>query len=128
MGSSPGTLYPITSVPQRWLANRTQAVNVGNVVGGSSAINGMAFMRGTADEYDGWAELGGGSDKSTWDWKGVLPFFRRAAYFTPPRPELAKAFNMNFDIDLAWGQDNDTMIYASSAPNQDPALRKYFNS
>ena len=60
--------------------NRTQAVNIGNLVGGSSAINGMAFMRGTSDEYDGWAQLGG--PNSTWDWKGVLPYFKKVCSAT----------------------------------------------
>jgi choline dehydrogenase-like flavoprotein len=73
-GSSSRT-YDITSVPQKWMNNRTQAVMIGNVVGGSSAINGMAFMRGTSDEYDGWAEIGG--PNSTWNWQGVLPYFKR---------------------------------------------------
>jgi choline dehydrogenase len=119
-------LYNITSVPQKYMNNRTQAVNIGNVVGGSSAINGMAFMRGTSDEYDGWgAELGG--PNSTWNWKGVLPYFKKAAYFTPPRGELANAFNMTFDIEAAWGQDPNTHVYASSAPNQDPALSKFLS-
>ena len=96
-------------------------MNVGRVVGGSSAVNGMAFMRGTRDEYDGWGvELAG--PNSTWDWNGVLPYFKKASYFTPPRDELARAFNMTFDIQGAWGQDPDTRVYASTAPNQDPAL------
>lgn len=115
-------LYPITSVPQAFMNNRSQAVNVGNLVGGSSAINGMAFMRGTSDEYDDWGSTGLGGPNSTWDWKGVLPYFKRAAFFTPPRGELAEAFNMSFDVQAAWGQDPSTRIYASSAPNQDPAL------
>ena len=77
VGASQGTgrTYDITSVPQPGLNNRTQAVIVGNVVGGCSAINGMAFMRGTSEEYDGWAELGG--PNSTWNWKGVLPYFKK---------------------------------------------------
>lgn len=55
--------------------NRTQDVWIGCCVGGSSAINGMVTVRGTRSEYDGWAELGG--EGSTWDWNGVLPYFRK---------------------------------------------------
>ena len=55
--------------------NRTQAVRIGCCVGGSSAINGMVAVRGTRSEYDGWAELGG--EGSTWDWEGVIPYFRK---------------------------------------------------
>lgn len=55
--------------------NRTQDVRIGCCVGGSSAINGMVMVRGTASEYNGWAELGG--PNSTWDWDGVLPYFKK---------------------------------------------------
>lgn len=58
--------------------NRTQAVRIGCCVGGSSAINGMVAVRGTRSEYDGWAELGG--EGSTWDWDGVIPYFRKVRF------------------------------------------------
>lgn len=48
---------------------------MGHCVGGSSAINGMAVMRGTAQEYNTWAELG--NRGSTWNWDGMLPYFRK---------------------------------------------------
>lgn len=65
--------------------NRTQAVRIGCCVGGSSAINGMVAVRGTRSEYDGWAELGG--EGSTWDWEGVIPYFRKVR-FEPRRRTL----------------------------------------
>jgi len=64
--------------------NRSEIVFVGDLVGGSSAINGMAFMRGTSDEYDGWATLGG--PNSTWDWKGTLPYFKKVSSSTSSTP------------------------------------------
>ncbi|KAK2773459.1 hypothetical protein FQN52_004561 [Onygenales sp. PD_12] len=115
----PGIRYNITSVPQPELNNRTQAVTIGCCVGGSSAINGMVFVRGTKSEYDGWAELGG--PDSTWDWDGVLPYFRKASHFTPPDEEVAEAFNITWDPD-AWGQDPDTHLYATFPNYQDTSL------
>lgn len=50
----PRTRYSITSVPQTAMDNRTQEVFIGRCLGGSSAINGMIFVRGTESEYDGW--------------------------------------------------------------------------
>jgi choline dehydrogenase len=44
----------------------------GKVLGGSSSINGMIYMRGQARDYDHWAELTG---DSSWSWKEVLPTF-----------------------------------------------------
>lgn len=73
--ADPGIRYNITSVKQPDMNNRTQDVWIGCCVGGSSAINGMVAVRGTRSEYDGWAELGG--EGSTWDWNGVLPYFKK---------------------------------------------------
>jgi choline dehydrogenase len=45
----------------------------GKVLGGSSSINGMLYLRGQARDYDGWAQLTG---DSRWNWASVLPVFR----------------------------------------------------
>jgi choline dehydrogenase len=45
----------------------------GKVLGGSSSINGMAFVRGHPEDYDRWRELGG----TGWDWNAVLPYLVR---------------------------------------------------
>ena len=47
----------------------------GRVVGGSSSINGMAYARGMAEDYDGWAEEYGLAD---WSHARVLPYFKRS--------------------------------------------------
>lgn len=46
----------------------------GKVLGGSSSINAMCYLRGHPDDYDQWAENGA----SGWDWDTVLPWFRHA--------------------------------------------------
>jgi choline dehydrogenase len=46
----------------------------GRVLGGSSSINGMVYIRGHADDYDGWAASG----LSGWGYADVLPYFKRA--------------------------------------------------
>ncbi|MDE0348796.1 MAG: GMC family oxidoreductase N-terminal domain-containing protein, partial [Gammaproteobacteria bacterium] len=47
--------------------------SAGNVLGGSSAINGMMFVRGNRLDYDDWAQAG----CPGWDYESVLPYFRR---------------------------------------------------
>jgi len=55
------------------LGGRTLATPRGKVVGGSSSINGMVFVRGHAKDFDHWAEQGA----SGWSYADVLPYFRR---------------------------------------------------
>jgi len=47
----------------------------GKVLGGSSSINGMIYMRGQAGDYDRWAELTG---DASWRWESVLPLFKKS--------------------------------------------------
>ena len=60
--------------PEPHLGGRRLHCPRGRVLGGSSSVNGMAYVRGNALDYDGWAEGGA----SGWSWAGVLPYFRRA--------------------------------------------------
>ncbi len=46
----------------------------GKVLGGSSSINAMCYVRGIPADYDNWAAEGA----EGWDWHGVLPYFRRS--------------------------------------------------
>ena len=46
----------------------------GKVLGGSSSINAMCYIRGVPSDYDGWAAAGAHG----WDWAGVLPYFKRS--------------------------------------------------
>jgi choline dehydrogenase len=46
----------------------------GKTLGGSSAINGLIYIRGQPQDYDGWAALG----NPGWDWDSVLPYFIRS--------------------------------------------------
>lgn len=55
--SDPSHLFTIQSVPQTNLNNRTIAVIAGKVVGGSSAVNAMMTLRGTADDYTRWGQF-----------------------------------------------------------------------
>src|ERR1700721_160207 len=46
----------------------------GKVIGGSSAINAMVYMRGQAADYDHWRQLG----LAGWGWDDVLPYFKKS--------------------------------------------------
>jgi choline dehydrogenase-like flavoprotein len=55
------------------LNGRSLAYPRGKVIGGSSAINAMVYMRGQAGDYDHWRQLG----LPGWSWDDVRPYFRR---------------------------------------------------
>ena len=63
--------------PEPHLGGRRLHCPRGRVLGGSSSINGMAYVRGNALDYDGWA--GGGAPG--WSYAEVLPYFRKAESF-----------------------------------------------
>ncbi|MBX6322904.1 MAG: choline dehydrogenase, partial [Rhodospirillaceae bacterium] len=60
--------------PEPGLGGRRLHCPRGKVLGGSSAINGMVYVRGNALDYDTWAEMGA----EGWSYREVLPYFRRA--------------------------------------------------
>lgn len=62
------------SEPVAGLNGRTSYQPRGKMLGGTSSLNGMVYMRGTAADYDGWRQLG----CIGWDYERVLAFFRKA--------------------------------------------------
>ena len=59
--------------PEPHLGGRTLATPRGKVLGGSSSINGMVYVRGHPLDFDHWAELGADG----WAWADVAPYFIR---------------------------------------------------
>jgi choline dehydrogenase len=54
--------------------NRPHKWPKGKVLGGSSSINGLLYVRGQAADYDNWAQMGARG----WSWDDVLPYFRKS--------------------------------------------------
>ncbi len=59
--------------PEPYLGGRQLACPRGKVVGGSSSINGMVYVRGHAKDFDTWADMGA----SGWSYADVIPYFER---------------------------------------------------
>ena len=70
--------------PSDSIAGRSIDWPRGHVVGGSSSVNGLAFIRGQKENFERWAELG----LSDWSYKNVLPFFRKLESFSGPSSQF----------------------------------------
>ena len=70
---NPRSDWMFKTEPDEGLNGRSLAYPRGKVIGGSSAINAMIYMRGQAADYDHWRQLG----LSGWGWNDVLPIFKQ---------------------------------------------------
>jgi choline dehydrogenase len=69
----PSLTWGYLSEPEPNLGGRRLPVPRGRVLGGSSSINGMFFMRGHSADFDGWRDLG----CEGWSYAHVLPYFKK---------------------------------------------------
>src|SRR5690242_18694013 len=70
----PRVNWRFESEPEPALNNRRMYQPRGKVLGGTSSINGMIYMRGNHADYDEWRQRG----CEGWDWDSVLPYFKKA--------------------------------------------------
>lgn len=66
------------SEPEPYMNNRTIFCPRGKVLGGSSSINFMLYVRGNPHDYDHWQALG----NPGWSYQGVLPYFKKSEHFS----------------------------------------------
>ena len=76
-----GTEYDwgYSTTPQTYAKNRQLYWPRGKVLGGSSSLNGMIYVRGNASDYDRWANEFGCTG---WDYASVLPYFKKSEDFS----------------------------------------------
>ena len=72
--SNPRVNWMYESEPEPELEGRSMYQPRGKVLGGTSSINGMVYMRGNPADYDEWRQRG----CTGWDWDSVLPYFKKA--------------------------------------------------
>lgn len=70
----PGVNWLYQTEPQAQLGGRRIAQPRGKVLGGSSSINGLVYVRGQGQDFDGWRAAGA----QGWGFDDVLPYFRKA--------------------------------------------------
>ena len=104
--------WAFQSEPEPGLGGRRSDQPRGRVLGGSSSLNGMVFVRGNARDFDGWVEAGAPS----WSYAECLPYFKRMETFSEGRNDYrggdgplhvtrCKADNPLYQAFLRAGQD-----------------------
>lgn len=73
----PSVNWCFSTEPEEGTNNRQIPIPRGKVLGGSSSINGMLYVRGQAQDYDLWSQFG----NKGWSYDEILPFFRKSESF-----------------------------------------------
>ena len=80
----PAVNWCFASEPDEGSGGRRIEVPRGKMLGGSSSINGMVYIRGQAQDYDHWAQLG----NRGWSWQDVLPVYKKMENYDGGSEEL----------------------------------------
>ncbi|MEM7521763.1 MAG: choline dehydrogenase [Pseudomonadota bacterium] len=99
-----------TSEPEPHLSNRRMACPRGKVIGGSSSINGMVYVRGHAHDFDHWAASGARG----WAYADVLPYYKR----------MESWHSGGHGGDPAW-RGTDGPLHVSRGPRENPLYRAF---
>ncbi len=99
--------------PEPHLNGRRLATPRGKVVGGSSSINGMVYVRGHAMDYDHWRDSGA----EGWGYADVLPYFKRMENWHPGR----------HGGDPAW-RGNDGPLHVTRGPRKNPLFQAFVDA
>ncbi len=91
--------WNFTSQPVKNLKNRSFSLPQGRVLGGSSSINGLNYVRGQRADYDEWADQG----NPGWSYNEVLPYFKRSERKIGPGDDVFRGRTGELPIsDLDW--------------------------
>ena len=104
---NPAANWRYASEPEPGTKNREIPVPRGKVLGGSSAINGLVYVRGQPMDFDTWAQMG----NRGWSWDDVRPTFQRME---------------NYQGDPAGGRGVGGPLTVSEVPDQNPLYDAWF--
>ena len=87
--TNPSLNWLLSTSPQEYLNNRTINMPRGKVLGGTSSINGMLYVRGQAQDFDDWAQAG----NTGWSFAEVLPYFKKSVQSHLDLASIDKGFH-----------------------------------
>lgn len=98
------------SEPEPHLGGRRMATPRGKVIGGSSSINGMIYVRGHAKDFDHWADSGA----TGWSYADVLPYYKRMEHW----------HDGGHGGDASW-RGTDGPLHVTRGPRKNPLTRAF---
>ncbi|KAH7061459.1 glucose-methanol-choline oxidoreductase [Macrophomina phaseolina] len=110
--------WAFTTTPQEGLDGRILQYLRGRTLGGSSAINGLYYARGSPSVYDKWVEMG----NAGWGWNDVYRLFVKSTRFNPPDPN--NGFDQSFQTwdPSAYGDGPLELGFQGYVPETGPAF------
>jgi choline dehydrogenase len=97
---NPAYTWPNHTAPTADFGDRSIPLIQGKGLGGSTSINGMMYVRGQSQDYDGWEALG----CKGWGWKEVLPYFMRSECLEEGGSDALHG--RSGELKLSWMKDN----------------------
>lgn len=104
--------WGFSSEPEPHLGGRELATPRGKVIGGSSSINGMVYVRGHARDFDHWAQSGARG----WSFADVLPYYRRM-----------ECWHGNGEADPGW-RGADGPLHVTRGRRENPLFGAFVNA
>ncbi|MFK5997750.1 MAG: choline dehydrogenase [Rhodobacterales bacterium] len=101
------------SEPEPYLGGRRMATPRGKVIGGSSSINGMVYVRGHARDFDHWEESGA----KGWAYRDVLPYYKRMEHW----------HDGGHGGDAAW-RGSDGPLHVTRGPRENPLYQAFVDA
>lgn len=111
--------WGLVSVPQIGALNRKIHYAQGKTLSGSSALNALAYHRGTEGSYQLWSNL---TNDDTYNFQSLLPYFQKSCNFTPPNEGKRKTPNATVKFDPSVFSTTGGPLHVSYSNWVDPVL------
>ncbi|KAL1979488.1 hypothetical protein VTN96DRAFT_5714 [Rasamsonia emersonii] len=113
--------WQLQTVPQAGLNNRTTDQPQGRLLGGCSAINGLAFIAPLCAGIDAWARLG----NLNWTWESLLPYFHKSYTLHTPDAETLKDVGVTAVDDAKKGAAGPIQVTYPAISQKNPLVRAW---
>ncbi|KAI0837752.1 hypothetical protein F5Y06DRAFT_63719 [Hypoxylon sp. FL0890] len=94
------------STPQKGLDGKVIPLSQGKLLGGSSAINGQAFVANSKAAVDAWGEFG----NPGWDWQTLAPYYKKSHTLSRPTPAVYDHLRLSYIDDAIRAKDGPVQV------------------